>query len=474
MSDPRGQHLPPVWKLLEHPRIAPHKAIVGHAATVDAIRRRLEHERNASRDGTAAPFDTDQLAQRIALDLAADRPALVPVINATGVLLHTGLGRAPLSSRAIEHVVSVLDGYCSLEIDLATGERGRRHAAVAHLLRQITGAEAAIVVNNNAAATLLALRVVGRGREIIVSRGQLIEIGGEFRLPEIFEVSGALLREVGTTNKTRIEDYARAIGPTTAAFLRVHPSNFRIDGFAESVAIEPLCTLAREHGLVCIDDIGSGALRPDHAASFPGEPTIHESLAAGSDLILCSGDKLLGGPQCGIILGRREWVERIAKDPMMRAMRLDKLVLAALEGTLREIRSASTTRLWQLIATPADQLRDRARSIAARFAATPAWSVSAQPTQAFLGGGSCPQTSLDSWAIKFTPGSSDESMPINEIARCLRLGNPAVMPRVQENALWIDLRCVLPEQDDSLITALEIALSRCDHDPSSAPGDSSS
>ncbi len=453
------KHPPPVWQLLQHPRVAAHLARLGHERVVAAIRETIDAQRRENRIADNGASSLDAVAQGVARRLEIDQPALKTVINATGVLLHTGLGRAPLSRRVADHVAGVAAGYSALELDLETGARGRRHAAVAKLLREVTGAESAIVVNNNAAATLLVLRVVAKGREVIVSRGQLIEIGGEFRLPEIFEVSGAILREVGTTNKTRIEDYERAIGPQTAAILRVHPSNYRVEGFCQSVPIAPLCALAHERGLACIDDIGSGALRPGHAAAFAGEPTIAESVDAGSDLILCSGDKLLGGPQAGIILGAASWIDRLGRDPVMRALRVDKMTLAALELTLRDLRSDAPrdpefNLLWHLISASQEELRHRAEAVAARVATAPEWRLRTVESAALLGGGSCPGTTLGSWALQIEPAEGRSGKDVAALSAALRRGEPAIVGRVQDAALWLDMRTILPAQDAALADAL--------------------
>ena len=270
-------------------------------------------------NGQYAAIDALSLARRAREIVLNTRPLLRPVINATGILLHTGLGRAPLAEEAVEAVAAVARGYCNLEFELEGGERGRRTSGIARLLRELTGAEAATVVNNNAGATVLALRVLAAGREVIVSRGQLVEIGGSFRLPEIFGVSGARLHEVGTTNKTRLSDYERAIGPETAAILRVHHSNFRIVGFTEEAPLDGLAQLAHDRGLAMIDDIGSGALAPGQPPGVGDEPLVSDGIAAGADLVLFSGDKLLGGPQCGILVGTEVVIGRIEADPLMRS-----------------------------------------------------------------------------------------------------------------------------------------------------------
>ncbi len=369
MGQPDGRRrLPPVDAILRESLLADALRVRGRLAVRSAVRTVVEDLRHALRDGEPAAVDSESVARRVIDILGRDRRSLRPVINATGVLLHTGLGRAPLAVEAIEAVVEVARGYCNLELDLDAGGRGKRTSGVADLLRELTGAEAATVVNNNAGATVLALRALAAGKEVIVSRGQLVEIGGSFRLPEIFEVSGARFREVGTTNKTRLADYRRAIGPDTAAILRVHTSNYRIVGFTEAPALSDLVPLAHAHGLWAIDDIGSGALGPGIPPVSDDEPTAAEGLAAGADLVLFSGDKLLGGPQCGIMLGSREAIGRIEVDPLMRALRVNKLTLAALEATLRLARDAGHAvdriPLWRMIVTPIADLMVRAESLA--------------------------------------------------------------------------------------------------------------
>ncbi len=311
--------LPAVGVVLEHRALAESVRARGRGAVVRAVRAALEEARHGLRNGSEPAADVEGLAGRAIEILTSEKGSLRPVINATGILLHTGLGRAPLAEEAVEAVAAVARGYCSLEIGLEDGERGRRTSGIERLLCELTGALAATAVNNNAGATLLALRALAAGREVIVSRGELVEIGGSFRLPEILEVSGARLREVGTTNKTRISDYERAIGPETAAILRVHRSNFRIIGFTESPQLSDLVRLARERGIYFIDDIGSGAIRSDLFPTAGDEPLAVEAIAAGADLVLFSGDKLLGGPQCGIMVGQQTVIDRIESDPLMRA-----------------------------------------------------------------------------------------------------------------------------------------------------------
>lgn len=462
MSDRR--RLPSVHVVLAHPVLAELGARHGREVVRESVRDVLAEARAGLEAGEEVEPGLEAIVERVAMRLGTRRTVLRPVINATGILLHTGLGRAPLGPEVAAHVAEIASGYSSLELDLETGERGSRTSGVAALLRQITGAAAAAIVNNNAAATLIALGTLAGGREVVVSRGQLIEIGGSFRLPEVFAASGARLREVGTTNRTRLEDYAGAINAETAAILRVHPSNFRIVGFTEEVPIGDLARLARAHGVWCIDDIGSGALAPGMPPGVPDEPTIAQSLAAGAHLVLCSGDKLLGGPQCGLILGDAEAVKRIASSPLMRALRVDKMVLAALEALLLAARSseraARDITLWALLTTSVDVLEARAGRLRDRLRASLDLDVTVETSEAFLGGGSVPMHAVPSIALRLSPPFPGLHATEGALARALRLDETAVVPRVAQGCLWLDLRTVFEHQDESLAQALEAAMAR--------------
>jgi L-seryl-tRNA(Ser) seleniumtransferase len=450
--------LPPVSAVLEHELLAESVRERGRIAVRRAVRTALEELRRGIREGRDHPADTASVAQRSQEILESDRAALRPVINATGVLLHTGLGRAPLAREAVAAVAAVAAGYCNLEFDLEDGTRGRRTARIAELLREVTGAEAATVVNNNAGATVLALRALAAGREVIVSRGQLIEIGGSFRLPEIFAASGARLREVGTTNKTRLSDYGRAIGPETAAILRVHRSNFQIVGFAEEPPLLDLVELAHAHDLCAIDDIGSGALRPGCPPGVGDEPTASEGLAAGADLILFSGDKLLGGPQCGVMVGSRKAIGRIEVDPLMRALRVDKLTLAALEATLRLAMDAdhavARIPLWTMIAAPLDLLASRAEALAAILRAELGLDATVRPGESFAGGGSAPIHPIPTAVVAVSPPFPAPHDSEAAWAKALRQGDPPVVARVQKGLVLFDLRTVPQAQEPGLLDAI--------------------
>ena len=433
---------------------------------VDGVRSFLDDYRQEI-DGVDQPVNiasVTQMAERIARRiLRGERSSLRPVINATGILLHTGLGRAPLAEQAIEEMVTIARDYASLELDLRTGKRSNRFDAVGGLLCEITGAVAAAVVNNNAGATMLTLAALGSGREVIVSRGQLIEIGGSYRLPDVMQVSGACLREVGTTNKTREQDYENAICEKTAALMRVHPSNFVVVGFTAGVGLAELVRIGKKHRLPVIDDIGSGAITDLTPYGIRDEPLAAESIATGADVVLFSGDKLMGGPQSGIILGKRKEIERIVHHPMARALRVDKLTLAALGATLRLLRdpqqAAHQIPLLQLLATPNENLRLRAESIASQLQhVTGIAKAEAIEEEAFLGGGSVPTQQIKTWCVAIDLDTES----LNSFHTRLRTGTPAVVGRVQKGQLLIDLRSVPPRQDAQIV----LAISQC---PISAP-----
>lgn len=452
------RNIPSVNELLESPPLQKLVDRASHNVVVSGVRAFLEDFRDEVQSAAAdmrVPT-AHELAERIAdWIVKKEQPALQPVINATGILLHTGLGRAPWPPEAVEAVAVNAPGYCSVELDLRSGQRSQRVLAVEQLLRQLTGAEAACVVNNNAAATLLTLTALAKTREVVVSRGQLIEIGGSFRLPDVMSSAGAVLREVGTTNKTRIEDYEAAIGEQTAALLRVHTSNFQVVGFTAVPTLEELAAVGRRHQLPVIDDIGSGALIDFAQFSVQGEPVAARSIQNGADLVLFSGDKLLGGPQCGIIVGRRALVERISAHPMMRALRLDKALLAGLAATLRLYRDPKQAQreipLLALLATSLDNLRNRAERLAPQLGSSAhVTSAEAMPDVTYLGGGSVPTQQIPTWCIALTPAGQT----VNELARELRSGHPAVVGRIHQDRLLLDLRSVLPSQDAQLVDVM--------------------
>ncbi|MFQ5874954.1 MAG: L-seryl-tRNA(Sec) selenium transferase, partial [Dehalococcoidia bacterium] len=382
------------------------------------------------------------------------RPKPLHVVNATGVIAHTNLGRVPLSVEASRAVREAAEGYTDLELDLDTGERGSRGATVETLICQLTGAQAAVAVNNNASAVLLALNCVARGREVVVSRGEAVEIGGGFRIPDVMKESGARLVEVGTTNRTYLSDYEKAITENTAALLRVHTSNFKIVGFVEAPAIEELVELGRRRDVLVLHDLGSGCLLDTSQFGLSPEPMPQISIAAGVDLVFFSGDKLLGGPQAGIIAGKKELVAQIRGHPLVRAVRMDKLTLAALSATLiHYVKEEALTKVpvWRMIATPIEEIEVRARSWLSEIGEA-GKVIDGHST---IGGGSLPEETLPTKLLAISPSGNQG---VDGIARRLRLGDPPVMGRIDEDLLLLDPRTVLLEEDEGLIGALQRAL----------------
>jgi L-seryl-tRNA(Ser) seleniumtransferase len=425
--------LPSVDELLRDERLAGES----HDLAADAARRALEEARAEIRAG-GDPGDL--VASTLSALGRARQARLRRVLNATGVVIHTNLGRAPLAPAALERLAEVGRGYSNLEYDLAEGQRGSRQHHVAEALRRLTGAEAALVVNNNAAAVLLALAALAEGGEVVVSRGELIEIGDGFRIPEVLERSGARLVEVGTTNRTRAEDYERAVGPDTALLLRVHPSNFRVVGFTERPELAELAQVARRHGLPLVDDLGSGVL-----VVHEDEPSVRDTVAAGADLVCFSGDKLLGGPQAGIVAGKAELVERLRRHPLQRALRADKLTLAALEGTLGLYLDPEQARreipVLRMLAEPADRVRARAERLAGLVGGE------VQETVARAGGGALPLAEVRSFACALEP----------ELAGPLRLGEPPVVGVVRDGRLLLDCRTLADDEMEEAAAAVQAA-----------------
>jgi len=440
--------IPSVSALLEGATVQAWLQQRPRAAVVAALRAVVEAARQRIVAGEQDdPVDVDALLCE-ALDAieSGAKPSLTRVINATGVVLHTGLGRAPLCEAAIDAMALGASGYCNLEYDLETGRRGRRMDHVGRKLATLTGAAAATVVNNNAAATLLILRTFASGREAIVSRGQLIEIGGSFRLPDIMRASGAVLREVGTTNRTRLSDYALAINERTAMIVRAHTSNYRIVGFTEEVPMGQLAVLARERDLLSLDDLGSGVLLELSRFRGSGEPTVAASIAAGSDLVCFSGDKLLGGPQCGIIAGRQDLIREIESSPLMRTYRPGKLTLLALEATLDQYSDADTARanipVLSMLSVETDELARRAQRLCdSLMRSLPEEGFLVCSSQACAGGGSMPEQALESVVVQWRPATGSAA----SIVQRLREVEPPVIATVRDNAVCFDLRTIEPE-----------------------------
>ncbi len=422
------------------------------ALAVEAARFAIDRARERIRTGYEPQSEAEIVANAGARLRALSRPSLRPVINASGVILQTNLGRAPLSEPALAAMRDVAASYSNLEFDLEAGERGSRHGHVRDLLRRTTGAQDGLVVNNNAAALFMVLSVLAAGREVIVSRGQAVEIGGGFRIPDVLRQSGARLVEVGTTNRTYLRDYAEALTPATAALLRVHTSNFRVIGFTHETTAAEMVALAKGKDVLVIDDLGSGCLLQTEAFGLAHEPTVQESLTAGVDLALFSGDKLLGGPQCGVIAGRADLVDQLRSHPLARALRVDKLTIAALNATLASY-AAGTAQdevpIWAMLGTHADRVRRRARRWAR--AAGAAGAVTASETM--IGGGSLPGQSVPTWCAAIRP-----PLGADHLATTLRLGQPAIVGRIERDALLLDPRTVPESSDGAVAEALRRAL----------------
>ncbi len=447
MSDPTRplRQLPSVDRLLNHQAALDLIDSYGRDTVKDAMRVALDAARQWIRQGGTAPQPDELLTAAASLLRVRQTPTLRPVINATGVILHTNLGRAPLSESAQQAMIAIAAGYNTLEYDLNEGKRGKRDHHAEAVLTAVTGAEAALVVNNNASAILLILTALAQGREVIVSRGQLIEIGGGFRIPDVLANSGARLVEVGTTNRTRIDDFAKATGPQTALLMLAHASNFKLVGFIEQPERRELTELARARGIHTLDDLGSGALLDTSVYGLDHEPTVQESLRAGFDLVAFSGDKLLGGPQAGIIVGRGELIDKLKQHPLARAVRIDKLCLAALVATLEHYRRGDATShipIWQMIALDAETIRGRAEAWAAQVGGE------VIPAESAIGGGSLPGETLPTFVLAL-----DTPNPDDFAARLRRQPMP-VIARIARNRVLLDPRTVQPGQDQTVIDAL--------------------
>ncbi|MDP2727170.1 MAG: L-seryl-tRNA(Sec) selenium transferase [Dehalococcoidia bacterium] len=461
MKDGEGKSalraLPSVDRVISQPRLAPF-ASLPHQVIVDQVRQELEAFRARAAAGEPLP-SLEALVDRVSANLnSLLEISLRPVINATGVILHTNLGRAPLSHEALETTRQVAAGYSNLELDLPSGARGSRHTHPEQLLCRLTGAQAALVVNNNASAVLLALMALARGKEVIISRGQAVEIGGGFRIPDVMRQSGARLVEVGTTNRTYLSDYEEAIGPRTGALMRVHTSNFRVVGFTQEVELAELAALARRHALPLIDDLGSGCLLDTRQFGLGYEPTPQDSLAAGASLACFSGDKLLGGPQAGIIVGEADLVRRLKRHPLARAVRIDKLSLAALLATLLHYLKGEAVEkvpVWRMISADLGELAARAQ----RWAAAVPGMGRVVDGESTVGGGSLPGETLPTKLLSLAVSRGRGTSSVTSLARRLRTGHPPVVARIEKERLLLDPRTVLPEQDEALMEALATAIS---------------
>ncbi len=460
----QARSIPSIEQLRQRESMRELEATFGRPALVDALRAETSALRSRLTTGDDAPAEKTPNAMSLLIEIergvrarleAGSAPSLRPVINATGVVIHTNLGRAPLSPTAANAAAALAAGYTNLEYDLEKGRRGRRDVHAERLLCQLTGAEAAVVVNNNAAAALLALAALASGREVIISRGELVEIGGGFRVPDVMAQSGAILREVGTTNRTRVSDYAAAISERTALILRVHPSNFTIEGFAERPALADLVAVARRFDVPVIEDLGSGLLSSPSTEALRDEPSVSDSLSAGVTLVMFSGDKLLGGPQAGIIAGAENAVAGVRQHPLMRALRADKLTYAALEATLAEHaagRAAESIPVARMIALSTEEIGRRAQALTDRLSAA---SIRADIVDGFsaIGGGSAPGRRLPSRLVAI-------ALPAARLEAALRSERPAVVARIEDGCVLIDLRTVAPEQDELLASLIASAASK--------------
>jgi len=450
-SESAYRALPSVERVLQEIRSGRPGEEWPHDLLVEAVRSTLEEARREIAAGATPPDLAEVCSRSLGRLQAWLRPTLQPAINASGVILHTNLGRAPLSRAALEAVRRVGQGYCNLEYDLEAGQRGSRHEHARQFLCRLSGAEAALVVNNNAAAVLLALSALARGRQVIVSRGQAVEIGGGFRIPEVMVQSGATLVEVGTTNRTYISDYARAIGLETAMLLRVHRSNFALVGFTHDVPLAELVELGHRHNLYVMDDLGSGTFLDTGAFGLAHEPMVQESVQAGADLVCFSGDKLLGGPQAGLIVGRADLIARLERHPLARAVRVDKMTLSALEATLLHYLRGEALQeipVWRMIAQSPEEVRRRARRWQ-RYLAGRGLKAQVVRSETAVGGGSLPGQVLPTWALE-VPGLPSAG----EAAGRLRRREPPIIARIEEDRLLLDARTVLPEQEKDLLEGL--------------------
>ncbi|MCR4413570.1 MAG: L-seryl-tRNA(Sec) selenium transferase [Thermoguttaceae bacterium] len=459
------RNIPSIEVLLHDPLLASHGAAVPRPVLVDLIRESVEEVRSrvlSDAPGMPGPADADAIRREIVARVAQRaeamaRPYYRKVINATGIILHTALGRAVLPAKAIRQIVDELSGYSLLQADLETGRRSKRDLRIEALLKRLTGAPAATVVNNNAAATSIVLNTVAKGREVIVSRGQLVEIGGSFRLPDVIAASGAILVEVGTTNKTHPRDYERAITGNTAAILRVHPSNYRIAGFTSEVSLGELVEIAHARGILVIDDVGAGPLIDFARFGFEPEPTLQASVAAGADLITASADKLIGGPQGGIILGREDLIQAIRKNPLARVVRVDKITLAALEATLSlfldEALALDQVPTLRMLRRGLADLDAQAKRIASALRRETAATVRVIDGCSQMGSGSLPTQDLPTRLVAI-----EASIDPGELAARLRQQSPPVFARVHKNQLLLDPRTVLEGEEELLVRACLAAL----------------
>lgn len=455
--------IPKVDKILAHPEIQKASKEIPHPLLISQVRQLLSELRDQIREGSITErksLELQEVVSRVLKRLSETRePNLKKVVNATGVVVHTNLGRSPLPRKVMEALMEIACGYSNLEYNLNEGKRGNRFRHVEDLLRELTGAEAGTVVNNNAAAVLLALDTVAKGKEVVVSRGELIEIGGSFRIPEVMKRSGARLVEVGTTNKTKLRDYEEAIGPETGLLLKVHTSNYKIVGFTESVPGNELVSLGRKYSIPVMEDLGSGCFVDLSQYGYEKEPTVQEVISQGMDIVTFSGDKLLGGPQAGIILGKREYIDRIRKNQLARAVRIDKLTLFCLEATLRiyldPARAKKEIPTLRMVLSPYEELKGKAKKILKRIGRlnSPNFEISLLDGVSKVGGGALPGLNLRTAMIGLVP----KRLNANELEKFLRGFHPPVITRIERDMVVMDVRTILDEDERFVIEAIKAA-----------------
>ena len=453
--------IPSVDELLKSPQGAQWLCAFPRKTVIQAIRTVLESVRSKILAGQTKDIAPDTIPACIEAEIKKlSSYSLLRLINATGIVLHTNLGRAVLSEKALENIYMIGRGYSNLEYDLETGKRGKRHIHTARLLRQITGAEDALIVNNNAAAVLLCLNTLAKNREVIVSRSELVEIGGSFRVPDVMTASNAVLREVGTTNKTHLHDYSNALNDNTALILKVHQSNYQIIGFTADVRIDELVILGRKHKIPVMFDLGSGCLVDLKPYGIHSEPTVQEIIKAGVDLVSFSGDKLLGGPQGGIIVGKKKYIERIQKNPLARALRVDKLTIAAFEATLMAYMDPEGAKqsipVLKMLLQSSDEIKQRARKIVSALKKTSKTAaISVVQDMSKAGGGSLPDKEFQTFAVQIRPGA----ISVNDLEKRLRHASPPVIAKIRGNALLIDARTVREQEIKNLVRIVTASLS---------------
>ncbi len=454
------RNIPKVDGLLENEKIKDLCAEHGRAFVTDCIREELDYLRKLAKDGRKSEFEDylDSFTEHIEASLIEKSTyPLRKVCNATGIILHTNLGRAPLGKIHLDAMAQAMCHYSNLEYDLETGKRGKRFTHYADLIAKVTGAESAVAVNNNAASLTLIFSALAKGKEVIVSRGESIEIGGKFRIPEVIEQSGATLREIGTTNKTRLSDYEAAINENTGALLKVHTSNYKVVGFTEDVPLEALVELGKKYNLPVIMDLGSGVLINLEKYGLAHEPTVQENVAKGADLVCFSGDKLLGGPQAGVIVGKEKFVKALEHHPLMRAIRLDKCIIAALTATFGEYRDEKRAMknipILRMIARKPEELRAQAEKLAAALieCMSRMAQVNVEPSTSMVGGGSLPGESQESVAVTLKPNT----LSCEQLSGLLRGLPVPVISYIKEEKVWLDMRTILPEEMDIFLSELD-------------------